>query len=68
MAQIYRYMIPINEPDGEDGSVTYDIVTLTSGRPAKRRKQMRNYMRKRFNINREQFKQVVDKLGFTDLH
>jgi hypothetical protein len=66
-AKGYRYSIPINEKEGDDGTVSMDVITLYAGRPAKRRRQMRHVMRTRYGLSRDQVTKVIEAMGFTDL-
>ena len=61
------YIVPVNEPDGEDGSVTAEVIRLTGTHKAKA-KQFRRYLRQRAGIvDFHAQTATIRALGFTRL-
>ena len=62
-----NYMVPINEPDGEDGSVTCDVVNLV-GSKKQRKKQWRKYLEVRTGVwNINEVSKITRAMGFKEL-
>lgn len=61
------YLVPLNEKEGEDGSVTADRVHLT-GTKKKRLKQFRAYLRVRTGeLDYHKQNDIIKALGFDEL-
>jgi len=64
---VHVYRIPINggvTEDGTEETITVDVVQLRGGRK-KRRRNMRAYLKAKFNI--EDVDKVIRAMGFKDL-
>lgn len=58
-----RFMIPINEPDGENGSVTCDIVETGSISARTNKRKLREYFKARGVLSGD-MKRVFKGMGF----
>jgi hypothetical protein len=58
-----RFIIPINAPEGEDGSVTADIVETNSIHPRTNRRKLTEYFKAR-GVHTTEMKKVFKAMGF----
>lgn len=66
---VHVYQIPINggvTKDGEEETITVEVVQLRGGRK-KRRKGMKRFLKLKYNITGLEFDKVMKAMGFKDL-
>lgn len=61
---VKRFIIPLNEAEGDDGTVTNHIIGVTSQSRRANKRALRHYLRDYHGIPDNQHKRILKALGF----
>jgi hypothetical protein len=67
MRQKYTYMLPVNEPEGENGTVTVLVIELDDPSPVRRGAIVRRIIRKNYGLSRHEAKLALRAMEFDTL-